>query len=397
MTVLVSALGYFIDIFDLTLFAIVRIPSLEAMGVPPEGMLAAGAHILNCQQAGLLLGGLLWGMWGDRAGRVRVLFGSIFLYSAATLGSAFASSVPAYGALRFLAGLGLAAELGAAVTLVAESMPRRSRGWGTALVASIGLTGAAAAALTAARLEWRSAYIAGGILGFLLLLGRLAVRESSLFRTLASRAGVRKGDLLLLLSSPPRALRYALCVAAGLPISSSIGVLVYFSPELARAAGATGPVSAGTAVMAAYLGMSAGDLACGALSQALRRRRSALASFTLALAALSAAFTLVGGLSPGAIYLLCGALGFASGYWVVLVTSSAEQFGTNLRATVATSVPNIVRGLNGPLALAFGALAAPLGAARAALLIALACSIAGIAALAGFKETFGKDLRFIEK
>jgi MFS transporter, putative metabolite:H+ symporter len=272
MTLLVSALGYFIDIFDLTLFSIVRIPSIESLGVPPGEALAAGARILNLQQAGLLIGGIVWGMWGDRKGRVTVLFGSIFLYSSATLASALVTSIPAYGITRFIAGFGLAAELGAAVTLVGESMSRKSRGWGTALIASTGLLGAVAAALTAGNLSWRMAYIAGGVLGLLLLFGRISVRESGIFRALTSRPGIRRGDLLLLLSSPGRMFRYALCVLAGLPICASIGVLVYFSPELARSAGAKGAVSAGTAVMCAYLGMSLGDLGCSGLSPALKSK-----------------------------------------------------------------------------------------------------------------------------
>ena len=397
MTLLVSALGYFIDIFDLTMFSIVRIPSLESLGVPPGEALAVGARILNLQQAGLLIGGILWGLWGDRKGRVTVLFGSIFLYSSATLASAFVTSIPAYGIARFLAGLGLAAELGAAVTLVGESMSRKSRGWGTALIASTGLLGAVAAALTAGNFSWRTAYLAGGALGLLLLFGRMSVRESGIFRSLASRAGVRRGDLPLLFASPERVLRYALCVLAGLPICASIGVLVYFSPEISRSAGTMGTVSAGTAVMCAYLGMSLGDLACSGVSQALRSRKMAAAIFTGALAVIMAVFTSLHGISTVHIYLLCGALGLASGYWIVLITSSAEQFGTNLRATVATSIPNLVRGLNGPLAIIFASLSSSMGPLRAGLMIAIACSILGLAAIALMRETFGKDLRFIEK
>jgi len=397
MTLVVAALGYFVDIFDLTLFSIVRIPSLASLGVSPDDSLAVGAHILNLQQAGLLIGGIGWGMLGDRKGRVEVLFGSILLYSLATIASGLATSIPAYGACRFAAGLGLAAELGAAITLVGESLPAKSRGWGTALVGATGLLGAVAAALISTHLAWRTCYFLGGCLGLLLLLGRFSVRESGVFQAISKNKGVRRGDLLLLFSSPGRALRYILCVAAGLPICASIGILVYFSPELARTAGATGPVSAGTAIMFAYIGMSIGDITCAALSQKLQSRRASAALFILALAGITAIFTTIHSPSPMHVYLWCGALGIASGYWIILITSASEQFGTNLRATVTTSVPNIVRGLNGPLALVFAGLAVSLGAHRAALLLAGICFLAGLAAISALKETFGKDLNFTEK
>ena len=397
MTLLVASLGYFVDIFDLTLFSIVRIPSLASLGVLPEDALAVGARILNIQQAGLLIGGLAWGMLGDRRGRVEVLFGSILLYSIATIASGLAHSVPVYGATRFAAGLGLAAELGAAVTLVGETLGTRHRGWGTALVGATGLLGAVAASLMAVNIDWRTCYLIGGGMGLLLLFGRLSVRESGVFRALTGKPGIGRGDLVLLFSSPRRAGRYLLCVMAGLPICASIGVLVYFSPELARSAGTTGAVSAGTAIMFAYTGMSLGDLLCAGLSQALGSRRGAAGIFMAVLAGTAAVFTASPGLTPFHVYWLCGVLGLASGYWIILVTSASEQFGTNLRATVTTSVPNIVRGLNGPLALAFSGLAGAIGASFAAGLIAGICVIAGLAAILAMKESFGKDLRYTEK
>jgi hypothetical protein len=397
MTLLVASLGYFVDIFDLTMFSIVRIPSLAALGVSPADSLTVGARILSLQQAGLLIGGIAWGMLGDRRGRVEVLFSSILLYSLATIFSGLATSVPVYGAMRFAAGLGLAAELGAAVTLVGESLPAKSRGWGTALVGATGLLGAVAASLMAMNLSWRTCYLFGGGMGLLLMAGRYSVRESGLFRALAGKTGMKRGDLLLLFSSPERALRYTLCILAGLPICASIGILVYFSPELARSAGATGTVSAGTAVMAAYIGMSLGDLSCTALSQFLKSRRTAAASFIIFLGTAMAGFTGVHGPTPAQVYLICGVLGLASGYWIILVTSAAEQFGTNLRATVTTSVPNLVRGLNGPLALAFAALAPAMGAPQAAGMMAGICVAVGLLAVYFMKESFGKSLRYTEK
>jgi MFS transporter, putative metabolite:H+ symporter len=394
-TVLVAALGYFVDIYDLLLFSIVRVESLKSLAVAPERILSDGAFLLNAQMLGIVIGGVAWGVLGDRRGRLSILFGSIFLYSVANFANAFVTDVPTYAALRFVAGFGLAGELGAAVTLVSEVMRRESRGYGTTLVAAVGALGAIAAALVAQIFPWRTAYVIGGVLGFSLLLARLGVAESSLFDTL-KQTNVRRGDVIGLLKSPQRAAKYIRCTLLGVPFVYVIGILVTFSPEIAKNLAATGPVVAGRSVLAAYVGMTVGDLASGFLSQRAASRKKIVFLFLGATATLLVAFSLLREPSPSVVYGVCGALGFAVGYWAVFVTMAAEQFGTNVRATVATSVPNLARGATLPLTFAFQALGPGLGLANAALLVGGVCVLAAVVALAGLEETFGREMDFLE-
>lgn len=391
-----GALGYFVDIYDLLLFSIVRIPSLQGIGVAPADLLGTGVLLLNAQMAGLLVGGLLWGVLGDKRGRVSVLFGSIALYSVANLANAFVTDVGTYAALRFLAGVGLAGELGAAITLVSEVMTKEHRGYGTAIVAGVGILGAVAAGAVGAVLPWQQAYLVGGVLGLGLLVLRYKLRESGMYASTARAEDVRRGDLRLLFGSRRRAMTYARCILIGVPLWFVIGILITFSPELSRDLGVTGPIAAGTAVAVSYAGLSLGDVGSGFLSQRVRSRWWVLLGFTALMAALVFAYFLARGVSPGAFYALCFALGVGAGYWAVFVTNAAEQFGTNLRATVATTVPNFVRGSVVPLTLAFQALAASLGLARAALAVGAATFLLALWALRGLDETYGKDLDYLD-
>ena len=385
-TVVVGALGYFVDIYDLVLFSIVRVASLRDLGV--EDVLGTGVLLLNMQMAGMLVGGLAWGMLGDRRGRVSVLFGSILLYSLANLANAFVQTVPQYAALRFLAGVGLAGELGAAVTLVAESMPKETRAYGTAVVAAVGILGAVAAALVGQAFPWQVAYVVGGLMGLALLAARVRLRESPMW----SRAP--RGDLRVLLR-PGRLARYARVVLVGVPIWFVIGVLVTFAPELARELGVRGEVTAGMAVLWCYLGAAAGDLASGVLSQRWGRRRVMLL-FLGATSLLTVAYALLWGASLAAFYGTCLALGLAVGYWAVFATNAAEQFGTDVRATVATTAPNVVRAAVVPITLAFAALIPVAGRVQAALVVGAACVVVALLALWGMPETRGKDLDYLE-
>lgn len=393
--VLIGALGYFVDIYDLLLYSIVRVQSLRDIGVPQEDILETGVYILNWQMAGLLLGGILWGVLGDKKGRLSVLFGSIFLYSAANVANAYVTDVSSYAALRFAAGVGLAGELGAAVTLVSEVMPKETRGYGTAIVAGVGILGAVAAGFVGRVADWRTAYLIGGVLGLVLILARLSLVESGLFRA-AARSNVPRGNLLLLFASPQRAARYAYCVLIGLPLWFVIGILITFSPELARDLRVTGPVAAGTAVMVSYTGLSLGDLASGFLSQWFRTRWWVVFYFILFTAAGIFTYYFARGIDPVAFYAICFALGVFAGYWAVFVTIAGEQFGTNLRSTVATTVPNLIRGSVVPITLAFKWLAEDLGLARSALVVGTACLLIALYALRKLEETYGKDLDFLE-
>ncbi|MGH2669107.1 MAG: MFS transporter, partial [bacterium] len=365
-TVLVGAMGYFVDIYDLVLFGVVRQESLTALGVPADELLDVGVALLNWQMAGLLLGGIIWCVLGDKRGRVSVLFGSILLYSAANLANAFVTTIPQYAALRFVAGVGLAGELGAAITLVSEVLPRDLRGYGAAVVAAVGILGAVFGGIVGNVLAWQHAYLLGGFLGLGLLAVRYKMRDSGMYASM-QRKEVRRGDLRLLLTGRDRVARYVRCILIGVPLWFVIGILVTFSPELAAELGATGPILAGTAVVAAYAGLSVGDLGSGYLSQWVRSRWWVILGFLGLTAALVFVYFFARGLTPPAFYALCFGLGIGAGYWAVFVTNAAEQFGTNLRATVTTTTPNFVRGSVVPVTLGFQALAAPLGLARAAL------------------------------
>ena len=398
LTVVVAALGYFVDIYDLLLFGIVRVPSLRAMGVPEGELLQVGIRLINAQMVGLLIGGILWGIWGDKKGRLSVLFSSILLYSLTNIANAFVTSPDVYALLRFLAGVGLAGELGAAITLVSEMMSKENRGIGTAIVASVGILGAVFASLIGDLFDWKTAYIVGGLMGLALLLVRIKMFESGLYSELKKTSAVR-GDFLMLFRSWRKFWKYLRCILIGVPIWFVIGILVTFSPELARELGVTDPIRASTSIMMCYIGLSIGDLASGLLSQWMKSRKKVVMIF-MCLTVLGIAFyTQSRGLSGSAFYSLCLCLGIAAGYWAIFITIGAEQFGTNLRATVATTVPNFVRGAMVPLTLSFQFMTKAYGftLVQSAEVVAAVCLFFGFIALIKMSETFGKDLNYLEE
>jgi MFS transporter, putative metabolite:H+ symporter len=394
-TVIVSALGYFVDIYDLLLFSIVRIPSLRGLGVPEAQLLASGVFLLNMQMAGLLVGGLLWGVLGDKRGRVSVLFGSIALYSVANIANAFVTDVNTYAALRFVAGVGLAGELGAAITLVSEVMRKETRGYGTAVVSGVGILGALLAGTVGLLFPWQTAFLVGGALGLALLVTRIKMADSGMFKQV-SQHGVRRGDLRMLITDRARFAKYVKCVLIGLPIWFVVGILITFSPEIARELGVAGTISAGTAVMLNYAAAAMAGFGSGALSQRLRTRWWVVLGSIAATAVFVFAYAFARGVSAEVFYALTFLLGISTGYWSVFVTVASEQFGTNLRATVTTTVPNFIRGSVVPITLAFQALGVVMGLARAALIVGVACMLIALLALRGLDETYGKDLDYIE-
>jgi MFS transporter, putative metabolite:H+ symporter len=395
LAVLAAALGYFVDAYDLILYNIVRVESLRGIGVAESTMLAAGVALLNAQLIGMLAGGVLWGVLADRRGRRSVLFGSILLYSAATLANGLVHSLPAYGVCRALAGVGLAGELGAGVTLVAELLPAKTRGFGTMIVAAVGVTGVVTASLVAGFLAWRAAYVLGGCLGILLLFLRIGVRESGLFAKVR-KTEVSRGNFFALFARWRTCKKYLSVVLVALPIWFAIGIIVTFSPELGRDMGLLPPPEAGRAVLWYYLGITVGDLTTGYLSQRLGTRKRVMGAFLGITALVGIVYFVFAGRSLAVYYAVCLMLGWSSGYWAVFITMSAEQFGTNLRATVATTAPNFVRGAIVPVTLAFRVLAPSLGMRTAAAVLG-ACSI-GVAAVAlsRLDETYGRDLDFVE-
>jgi putative MFS transporter len=391
--VIVAALGYFVDIYDLLLFNIVRIPSLRDIGLAGQE-LEKGAILHNIQMTGMMIGGILWGVLGDKRGRLSVLFGSILLYSLANLANAFVTNFEQYAVLRLLAGIGLAGELGAGITLVAESLPKERRGWGTTLVATVGVSGAVVAGIVGQIYHWRTCYIIGGVLGLALLALRIGVVESGMYKKL-DRTSEGCGNFFWLLNSRERFLRFSCCVLIGVPIWYVIGVLVAYSPEFAKTMGIAEPVIAARSIMACYAGLVLGDLVSGALSQLLKSRKKVVALFIL-LTLIGIAAFLLGAPAQLGMYWVCGYLGFAAGYWAILVTVAVEQFGTNLRATVGTSVPNFVRFSVVPASLGFLALKDSWGMLGSAAVVgAIALLIACWAALQ-LRETFSKDLDYLE-
>ena len=393
--ILLAALGYFVDIYDLILFSIVRVPSLKDIGVAPERLLDTGLLLINMQMGGMLLGGLLWGILGDKKGRLSVLFGSIALYSLANLANGFVQAIPAYAALRLIAGIGLAGELGAGITLVSELMPKETRGYGTMVVAGVGIAGGVVAGLVGDFFGWRTAYFVGGGMGLALLTLRVGVYESGLFDKV-KRSLVRRGDFFILLRSRENLRKYLSCILLGVPIWFVIGILATFAPEFDEALAMPALPTGARAVMWLYAGCALGDFASGALSQWLRSRRRAALVFVLAAAAVCAIYLNLHGAGLPAFYAACFGLGFFSGYWAVFVTIAAEQFGTNIRATVTTTAPNFVRGSLVLVSWCFQSLKPRYGILSAAGIVGFGTFALALLALMGLKETFGKDLDYLE-
>lgn len=393
--ILVAALGYFVDVYDLILFSVVRVSSLKDLNVAADDLLDTGAFLLSMQMTGMLFGGILWGILGDKKGRLSVLFGSILLYSTANILNGMVESVEGYAWLRLIAGIGLAGELGAGITLVAEIMPRESRGYATTIVATVGVFGAVVASLVASQFEWRSAYYVGGGLGLGLLVLRIAVNESGLFKSLVNST-VKKGDLLLLVRNKDRFLRYLSCILIGVPIWYAIGIPITFCPEIGKALQMPELPSTGTAVLYSYIGLTIGDLASGLLSQYLGSRKRTVFIF-LTITTLGCITILnLHSASTTSFYFVSGLLGFGVGYWAVFVTTAAEQFGTNLRATVATTTPNFVRGSVVPMTWAFTSLRPEFGILNSAMLVGVV--VLALAFISAFKlqESFSQDLDYLE-
>ena len=395
LTVLVASLGYFVDMFDLLLFPILRQPSLAGLGILGEAQIDVYRHLLNTQMIGMLLGGIFWGVLGDKKGRLSTLFGSIALYSAANICNAFVHSTHSYMLWRFLAGFGLAGELGAAVTLVSETLPTDLRAYGTTLVAAVGIFGTVVACLVGKYLPWRAGYLVGGGLGLILLMMRIGIRESGLFKDLQKSDGTR-GDFLSLFTRPERLGRYLRCILIGLPTWFVVAILINLAPEFAVRLGVTGPVGAGTAVAFCYGGITLGSLASGILSQVWGSRKKVVGLFLAGAALGVTAYLTLRGLHPATFYALTALLGIATGYWAVFVTIAAEQFGTNLRSTVTTTVPNFVRGAVPLITGGFIYFKPHLGFVGAAWIVGALCFALASFSLLGLQETHGRNLDFLD-
>jgi MFS family permease len=396
IAVLVAALGYFVDIYDLLLFNIVRVQSLEDLGLSATLIREDGEFIISIQMLGLLIGGILWGIMGDKKGRLSVLFGSIILYSVANIVNGFVQTTNQYALVRFIAGIGLAGELGAGITLVSEIASKEKRGLSTSLVAGIGLTGAVAAFFISQNFHWRTCYFIGGALGFCLLILRISVVESGMYNQVKEMSAVAKGNFFMFFNNARRLRKYLMAILIGLPTWYVIGILVAFSNNFATEFNVTGTIDPGKAIMFAYVAISIGDVLIGFVSHWLRSRKKALYIFYgLTILAIALYFTQEGG-TVNQMYAICAALGFGTGFWAIFVTMAAEQFGTNLRATAATTIPNMVRGALPLILLLFNWLQNFTSYINAGLITGVTVMLISVIATFFTEETFGKDLNYIE-
>ncbi|GGF16857.1 MFS transporter [Hymenobacter cavernae] len=395
--VIVASLGYFVDIYDLVLFSIVRVKSLNGLGITvPSEVTNLGIYLINMQMAGMLLGGVLWGILGDKRGRLSVLFGSILLYSLANIANGFVQTIDQYAWLRLIAGVGLAGELGAGITLVAESLPKEKRGYGTMIVATVGVSGAMVAYWVGERFGWRNSYFIGGGLGLALLALRVGVFESGMFEQ-AKREDVARGNFFSLFTNSERLGRYVRCLLIGSPFWFIVGILITLAPEFGNYFNLQGPVTGGLSIFWCYLGLTLGDFTSGSLSQLLHSRNRTLQIFILACLAMVGVYLFgLHGATPTTFYFVCFLLGLAGGFWALFVTVSAEQFGTNLRATVATTAPNFARGAIVLINPTFKALQGPFSIVGAAAIIGAVLLLLAFWSASTLSESYGKDLDYQE-
>jgi putative MFS transporter len=396
LLVIVASLGYFVDIYDLLLFAIVRVKSLTDIGVLAEKTRETGEFVMNIQMTGLLIGGILWGVIGDRFGRIKVLFGSILLYSIANVINGFVHDVPSYAIIRFIAGIGLAGELGAGITLVSETMSKDKRGYGTMVVAVVGVLGAVAANLVANHYNWRTAYFVGGGLGFLLLLLRMGTFESGMFAHV-KESNVTRGGFKLIFNSKERFLKYLYCILVGIPLWYVIGILIAQSPEIGKAIGAKETLTAGAGIMYSYIGISVGDLLASLFAQLTKSRRLTIFVFLLLSLGTVIFYLNYKGLTENTFIWLAFVMGLGVGYWATFVTIASEQFGTNIRATVTTTAPNFVRASLIPITFVFEFFNHHFGIIKACYIVMILVTVISLFALSKLKETFNKDLDYLEE
>lgn len=392
---MVAALGYFVDIYDLIVFNVVKNESLKALGFSGDLLQSNEIYLFNMQMTGMLLGGILWGILGDKKGRVSVLFGSIFLYSLANIANAFVTTIDQYAFWRFMAGLGLAGELGAGITLVSETMDKEKRGYGTMIIVTFGALGAVVASLVGQSFSWQTTYIVGGCMGLALLFLRAGAFESGMYEQAKSDKSVQKGNLLSILSNKQNLLKYLSCIAIGLPIWFVIGVLINLSNRFGLENGIE--IKVADSVMYAYLGLSFGDLISGLLSQWLKSRKKVVIGYLLFSLTLIMIYLLNNQVSLFYYQLMCFLLGAATGYWALFVTIASEQFGTNIRSTVTNTVPNFVRGAVVPITLGFKFLLPTLGITLAAFAIGTICLVFAMAGILYVQESFSKDLNYYEE
>lgn len=391
----IAALGYFVDIYDLIVFNVVKNQSLLELGFSGEALKNNEIYLFNMQMMGMLIGGVLWGILGDKKGRVSVLFGSIFLYSVANIANAFVTTIDGYAFWRLVAGLGLAGELGAGITLVTETMHKEKRGYGTMIIVTFGALGAVAASLVGKNFTWQTTYITGGCMGLALLLMRAGAFESGMYNAISQNSKIKRGNFFMLFSNKTILLKYLSCIGIGLPVWFVIGVLINLSNRFAALNQVQ--IDVADCVMFAYLGLSFGDLLSGLLSQVLRSRKKVVFIYLVSCLILSLVYLFANGTSVWYYQLLCFLLGAATGYWALFVTIASEQFGTNIRSTVTNTVPNFVRGAVVPITLSFKWLSGNYSITIAACVVGVICSALALLSTWYIDETFSKELDYFEE
>jgi MFS family permease len=396
LAIIASALGFFVDLYDIIILSIVRSKSLLELGIPETELLSKGVFLINIQMVGMLIGGFVWGIIGDKMGRLSVLFGSIILYSTATFANAYAPNFEIYLLLRFLAGLGLAGELGAAITLVTEQMPQKYRGIGPAIIGGSGMLGAIVGAYIGGKYSWQFTYQLGGGLGFALLILRLGVLESGMFNAMKDKTS-NKGNLRLLFKNKDYIIKYISICVLGFPVWYVNGVVMTFTPEIAKAWGMTEIPSVSSVFTYYFIGLTFGDLTGGFVSQYLKSRKKAIRLYLSMYAVAAMVFFTVGNHSLTLYYGLLLFLGFCVGYSIVLLTLAAEQYGTNIRATVTTSTLNILRATVIPQTLLFGFLSPYIGIVNSVMVVGVVAILLAFWGLSNLEETFHKDLNYMEE
>ncbi len=392
--VIVAALGYFVDIYDLILFSIVRVPSLQAIGIAPDQIKNSGVFLLNMQMIGMLLGGIVWGILGDKKGRLSTLFLTILLYSLANIANGFVQNLNQYAILRLIAGFGLAGELGIGITLVSEVMTKEARGWGTSIVSGIGIVGATLAFFVS-QWGWREAYWVGGVLGLLLLVLRVYIHESGMFDKL-KETSAKRGDFFSLLKNPKKLLKYICSIFVGIPVWFTIGILITFSKEFGEALGISSPIIPGKSIMYHYIGAALGSITTGYISQKLKSRKKALWIAISTLGLLSIWYFSAKECSAGLFYFIIFLLGLAQGYWAIFITVASEQFGTNIRSTATTTIPNFVRGATVPMLIWWKYMAEGMGIIQSSIIVGIVVFLLAFIAVFFLEESYGKDLDYLE-
>ena len=394
LTVLVVALGYFIDAYDLLIFSAVRKVSLMDLGVAETDTLNIGISLLNFQLIGLMIGGVLWGILADKFGRKTILFSSILIYSISNIANSYISSVDMYYWLRFIAGIGLAGELGVGISLITENIAKERRTVSTTVVSFFGMLGAATGGWLGSVFHWQTCFLIGGFAGFLLLLLRLNVEESHMYLGIKD-SKVKKGNILLILKNPKSLITYFFCTLAGSSSFLFIGMFIQSTPEFGKIFNIS--VTAGVALVWYYVGASISEVIAGILSKLLKERKAPIYIFYAISLLAIVIFCVHTPSSPRIYYIHCSLLGFGLGWWSMLITLSAELFGVNTRATAATSIPTFARAWNIPFTSVFKNNIPKLGILNSAFAVGVIVIALAIISATTIKETFENEANFIEE